>query len=685
VEVSRRPPRAKFVSLRVNARHISRHSSNNTKTHSKRFLLVNRPILRLSPHSIIRKPILPHLYQARQSILQMDGDALRTFHRPQSFHPSPPTHNPITRGRRLQCSPIYRRHIRFRNYTGKSTPSSPSSKINTQPSRFCLKSRKINLQSYPRNQTPGVDLKLNHIHTLRTKRQINRHTQSRTCHRIQGVSPPIDAGKVSRKTDFNTASIPTNLQIHLAHHQHHRLFPTLERSRLHPKNSKIQPHQTKERPPKMLLPILPYRSTQIITPHRRLAQGVGRHTPHHHVLEKIVQLGSRRPMASIGQETHYRKPRIQGNTQRPDPYQTYRQNPKTHPNSFRQHKHSILPETRRQRNHTTNNIFQNHRQTHSTRPYTHKSTIYSFQGKHDTRSDLTSSILADALAPASQLHYKRTLKDFTNFLLSKKIQDVTPETLATYLVSLDGTTAAKYAKATLDIIKFYVVSQPSLFPLLKTEIHSKYFKLLTKGIIRRHASSPLAKKQLRPKRDPVLFSHIASLISTGSQPTRDIALILIGMYGLLRASEISSIKTKDVKIEQNTITITFKRLKQPPGKPPSVIIIRKETIGGICLFDHIHAFLTHQPKQSPEHYLFQDPTDPGKPITTQQISEIITTALKSININGTYSSHSLRIGGATFAAARGYSTAEIKTFGGWVSNTFMQYIRDIPRLPVSPL
>ena len=65
----------------------------------------------------------------------------------------------------------------------------------------------------------------------------------------------------------------------------------------------------------------------------------------------------------------------------------------------------------------------------------------------------------------------------------------------------------------------------------------------------------------------------------------------------------------------------------------------------------------------------------GCPLTQQQLSSTVQSILHAAGYSGAYSGHSLRIGAATTAAARGVPEHLIKTLGRWSSDAYQVYIR----------
>ena len=68
----------------------------------------------------------------------------------------------------------------------------------------------------------------------------------------------------------------------------------------------------------------------------------------------------------------------------------------------------------------------------------------------------------------------------------------------------------------------------------------------------------------------------------------------------------------------------------------------------------------------------------GRPVTRRQFSVVLARAIEFIGEKGPVSSHSFRIGAATWAAMAGFSGEQIKVWGRWKSSCYQRYIR-LPR------
>ena len=167
------------------------------------------------------------------------------------------------------------------------------------------------------------------------------------------------------------------------------------------------------------------------------------------------------------------------------------------------------------------------------------------------------------------------------------------------------------------------------------------------------------------------------------------AAVCTAFYGLLRSCEFLA-PTSDtteigrillwssVKTTSNTVVIQLHRTKTAqPGDGGTAELL--PTGDSAC---PVVAMRTFQATCVPTLLAAESPVFKyvsGKFLTRSELSDMLRFALSKQSV----SSHSLRIGGATYLAARGAGEWEIKRAGRWRSNAYERYVRrsgGIPRL-----
>ena len=171
------------------------------------------------------------------------------------------------------------------------------------------------------------------------------------------------------------------------------------------------------------------------------------------------------------------------------------------------------------------------------------------------------------------------------------------------------------------------------------------------------------------------------------------SMFSLAFYALLRLSELctkGSSKSKSEKILQlsdicfhktdnsTVLLVTIRHFKHNKSLRPVTLELKKQSSLS-CPVKLMKAFLKLRDKNQGVLFIFRD----GNPITTSFFMKTFKKALKLAGLSEKfYKGHSFRIGGATTAAAKGYSDAQIQTMGRWKSGAFKKYIR-IPTISIT--
>lgn len=155
--------------------------------------------------------------------------------------------------------------------------------------------------------------------------------------------------------------------------------------------------------------------------------------------------------------------------------------------------------------------------------------------------------------------------------------------------------------------------------------------------------------------------------------------------GFLRLAEFTSLSRsdarppltrKDVTIlsDKSALTLSIRRSKSNQSGSPQVVTLRAAPgAGPLCPVEAMRKYLSVRPRALSLfcHY-------DGAPLTRHQFQRLLQRAATRLRLKGRVSSHSLRIGAASSAAARGLSDLEIMRLGRWSSNAFRRYVRTLP-------
>lgn len=206
-----------------------------------------------------------------------------------------------------------------------------------------------------------------------------------------------------------------------------------------------------------------------------------------------------------------------------------------------------------------------------------------------------------------------------------------------------------------------------------------------KGIRKKHKSAK------RPKRMGITIWTLAKFIQLldMEDPTHRtlFAALVIAMFGLLRASEYvrkfpygcTLLRrhvqlVKSMRVEAQRVIIHLVRSKTDTFDEGVDVVLAYNGSEAFCPFGWAQRVLDEAPDQSPDAPFFQMPD--GQAFTYDYLQQCIKTLAVGAGLHdGSFSTHSLRIGGATTLVALGYPRETVQLLGRWASDAFILYLR----------
>lgn len=194
----------------------------------------------------------------------------------------------------------------------------------------------------------------------------------------------------------------------------------------------------------------------------------------------------------------------------------------------------------------------------------------------------------------------------------------------------------------------------------------------------------------RPRRLPITGPLLARILGTLSSSTaRERALaagVSIGFFGLLRAGEFA---WKGWDARGNKYIILLRRHVTWGERDVSILLLESKTDhtrqgvrvriffcgGPFCAFTLLRAAWQRAPRQGPDDPLLQVDSR-GTPLSYRGLLDFIKKSVVSFGYpSSVFGTHSLRIGGASQLAMMGFTEAQIKAAGRWLSDCYLQYVR----------
>ena len=289
-----------------------------------------------------------------------------------------------------------------------------------------------------------------------------------------------------------------------------------------------------------------------------------------------------------------------------------------------------------------------------------------------------STLLAASVAPSTARQYQRVWESFCSF--SRGL----------------GFTPLPSSPSTIALFISHLVSPPH--PSAPSTVHSaissvSYIHKLnnqpdpTASFLVRKILRGVSK--LRPTNDtripitiPILQSLIQSLHSVCSP--YDLVLyssMYVTMFlSFLRLGEVTdsphNIPFSQVLVSPNSVTITLSTFKHHQGKPPVTISIPQSPSSPLCPVLLLTRYIHVRGSRPGPFFSKQN----GQPVLPEEFRRTLSRAKSVSNQSSArITPHSFRIGAATHAASKGYTSQQIQAMGRWKSSAFVKYIR-IPAL-----
>ena len=291
-------------------------------------------------------------------------------------------------------------------------------------------------------------------------------------------------------------------------------------------------------------------------------------------------------------------------------------------------------------------------------------------------------LLSFALAPSTRDNYRNAFEKYTHFCKNHNINPfpILESNLICFCTDLAYSLAHDSIKVYLSAIAFYGTMKDR-------GVNFKEYKrlyYLMRGIKRTQGS-----KKRRKKRSPVtpalLMTIKENLFNSGRLYEDKLMLwaaLLTAFYGFLRVSEYTSDRKKsfdptttllfnDMTLTYNgAVVIYIKASKTDPFRE-GVPLRLESNRSSLCPVAALRLYNKVHPTRSGPLFTFQN----GRYLSRKDVNTLLFETTDGL---ANMSSHSLRIGAASTAAAAGCPKWLIQALGRWTSDCFRQYIR-IPK------
>lgn len=207
-------------------------------------------------------------------------------------------------------------------------------------------------------------------------------------------------------------------------------------------------------------------------------------------------------------------------------------------------------------------------------------------------------------------------------------------------------------------------------------------KKIIKGVEKQAAEE----KEELPKRDafPIaaLLKYLTSDIKKDFIYWRNAALISSGFRSMQRGSQLCNFLVGNVVMEEDGgMSLLVQESKTDQLGKGHWIKIEPVENSQTCPVRIMKSFLAKfHAESSKEDFLFfsmKRGSTTRRQMTVPAVSSVVKHVASIGGFKGRFASHSLRIGGASAAVAGGLSMAQVKSIGGWISDSVDIYLRNI--------
>jgi hypothetical protein len=206
---------------------------------------------------------------------------------------------------------------------------------------------------------------------------------------------------------------------------------------------------------------------------------------------------------------------------------------------------------------------------------------------------------------------------------------------------------------------------------------SSRVKTLFAGLQKQPRSAPQLKRDALPLDMVKQWAHRGSQLASSTYLFKLIlVLMVLGMRTMARGIELARLRLSDLEFKPTGgLVIHFPKTKT---KPLGRVIFIDETSGVLCPVNLVRQFVAMRRAQGAknDNHLFVRPgCRKQSMLDTRYITKLIRQAQTLLKYPGSYSSHSMRIGGCSLGVARGLSMEKLMIIGDWTSSAIERYFR----------
>ena len=288
------------------------------------------------------------------------------------------------------------------------------------------------------------------------------------------------------------------------------------------------------------------------------------------------------------------------------------------------------------------------------------------------------TLLHSAIAPSTVATYERALKSFAIFLTqySFPMQLPNPPVVVALYISYLHTNHYAYRSILTHLAAISYMHRSHLL----AEPNQNFIIQKTLQGVKRTATLQDCRLPINLALLHKLCQTIKHILASPLQQAMFRSMYLLAFFAFLRVGEITIshgrseniLKLRQVIVQtgSNVVHIAFERYKHSNAKTHTMAIQSRP--GPFCPVEALLQYLKLRGQQPGPLYV--QPSN--QPVTRATFNSTLQKSFKFLGLQADfYTSHSFRIGAASFAARNGMSDAQIRHMGRWASDAFKSYIR----------
>jgi site-specific recombinase XerD len=291
----------------------------------------------------------------------------------------------------------------------------------------------------------------------------------------------------------------------------------------------------------------------------------------------------------------------------------------------------------------------------------------------DEELTAATKLAQNSITEATRLLYERDMRLFTAWCDDRGLDALpaTPATVARYLASLEGT--LKPATIARRLASISVTHKAARLP---NPVQDEGVARTWKGIVRTHGLAP---RKVRAIRTATLRQLVRPL-EDRLIDVRDRALLVVGMTGAFRRSEIVGIDVEHVTEDDGGLRVWVPRSKRDQEGAGALVGLPYGSHVETCPVRSWRAWLAASGVTEGPAFRGVDRHGNLSPtrLTARQVARVVQRRATAVGLPGAeFGAHSLRAGFATEAYANGRPELSIMRHGRWKTSTAMRgYVQE---------